>query len=237
MKNKYNALVGEVILNSKRMIATCGIAISTGNLDCNCFKGSVGSVTNDFTPSTGQVDDEKVSKSDNSEMSNNELKLNDDVQNGGDENLEENNDKEMKKEEEDDKDKIGVDNVVNDNEDVVLADNHKDENETKKKEGVWKFESVNNDWEGCNFIDDYGEEHFVPYGEILNVKIIATSKVNEEGNSFGEFPLVKLELVKDEDSGGNKKITVKMIEEGGYAYFDSKSSCLYRPFNRSKIYS
>ena len=52
MKNKYNALVGEVILNSKRMIATCGIAISTGNLDCNCFKGSVGSVTNDFTPST-----------------------------------------------------------------------------------------------------------------------------------------------------------------------------------------
>ena len=135
------------------------------------------------------------------------------------------------------KDKIGVDNVVNDNEDVVLADNHKDENETKKKEGVWKFESVNNDWEGCNFIDDYGEEHFVPYGEILNVKIIATSKVNEEGNSFGEFPLVKLELVKDEDSGGNKKITVKMIEEGGYAYFDSKSSCLYRPFNRSKIYS
>ena len=46
-KNKYNTLVNEVVLNGKRIIATCGIAISTGNLDCNCFKGSVGSDAKD----------------------------------------------------------------------------------------------------------------------------------------------------------------------------------------------
>ena len=38
MKNKYSTLLSELVLNGKRIIAICGIAVGMGNMDCGCFK-------------------------------------------------------------------------------------------------------------------------------------------------------------------------------------------------------
>ena len=131
-------------------------------------------------------------------------------------------------EEPNDEDK--TDNIfVNDNEEVVSADNHKDENETKKEKEtlelvkVWKLVEVGES--GCTFMDGNEEKHYVEYGTELNVKVTIAGKVNEKGDSFSEVSYYELKLAKNVD-GDKEKITVKMINEGGHVYFDSKNKLI-----------
>ena len=46
MKNKCGTLISKVALNGKRIIATCGIAVSICNLNCDCFKNLFNCGTN-----------------------------------------------------------------------------------------------------------------------------------------------------------------------------------------------
>ena len=62
MKNKCSVLVSEVVLNGKRIIAICGIAVGMGigNLNCNWFNNLFSS---DTTSEEVKDNDNKIDES------------------------------------------------------------------------------------------------------------------------------------------------------------------------------